>query len=174
MRYIAKVINDISCFCEVVSLRISGIALCTMTFLAFGGVVFRYVFEMPLNWAEELLRFFLVIFAFFCISYGVKKKKHIGITFILDRFPDKYRHFIKVFGIILMIIFCIVLFFSGIKLVTLTHTQTSPILNFPIFVIYLIIPLNAIIMFIHLVNDIIISCLHSKYVVTRREVNSHE
>jgi len=73
-----------------------------------------------------------------------------------------------------MIIFCIVLFFSGIKLVTLTHTQTSPILNFPMFVIYLIIPLNAIIMFIHLVNDIIISCSHSKYVVTRREVNSHE
>ena len=174
MKYIAKVINNLSFFCEVASLRISGFALCIMTLLAFSGVVFRYVFEMPLNWAEELLRFFLVIFAFFCISYGVKKKKHIGITFILDRFPIKYHHFIKVFGIVLMMMFCLVLFFSGLQLATLTHTQTSPILNFPMFVLYIIIPLNAIIMFIHLVNDIIISFLPSQHVLTRKEVNSHE
>jgi len=173
MRDIAKIINAISNFCAVISLRISAVALCIMTFLAFSGTVCRYVFQAPLTWAEECCRFFLVVFVFFCTSYGVKKKRHIGIDFILNYFPDKYSYFIKVFDIILMIIFCIVLFFAGIKLTEVGQSQTSPILNFPMWIIYLIIPLNSIIMSIHLVNELI-TYLSGKYIVPQKEVNNHD
>jgi TRAP-type C4-dicarboxylate transport system permease small subunit len=155
MRRFVKFIDIISNFLATMSLYISAVTLCFMTSFAGSAVLFRYVLRSPLDWAEEASRFLLILFAFAATSYGLKKGRHIGITFLLKRLPGKFHLALDVFNNLVIILFCVYLFDSGMKLIAIGRVQTSPILNLPLWVAYMIIPIFTAVMIIHLIDDLL-------------------
>ncbi len=55
-----------------------------MTFIVILGVLFRYIFNSPLNWVEEVSRYLMIWGASLAISLGVSAGEHVGLTVILD------------------------------------------------------------------------------------------
>lgn len=60
-----------------------------MTAVVLLGVVFRYVFRIPLSWSEELSRYLMIWAATLAISIGIRENEHVGLTVLLDAAKSK-------------------------------------------------------------------------------------
>lgn len=83
-----------------------------MTFVVLLGVLFRYVFRIPLSWSEELSRYLMIWAAALAISIGIRENEHVGLTILLDGAKSKVMRmilgsiiFVVVFGFLLIMIY---------------------------------------------------------------------
>lgn len=67
------------------------VALVTVTF---AQVVFRYLFQAPLAWSEELARFLLMWLASLSAAYAFKTRSHFALRFVVDRFRPRTQKWI--------------------------------------------------------------------------------
>ena len=54
-------------------------------------IVFRYVFNIPLGWSEEMARFSFVWVSFFGASALMRVREHVNVTVFVDNFPPRLR-----------------------------------------------------------------------------------
>jgi len=60
-------------------------ALVALVTVAFAQVLFRYVFQAPLAWSEELARFLLMWLAALSGAYAFKTRAHFSLKFLVNR-----------------------------------------------------------------------------------------
>lgn len=70
-------------FCKVEK-TVTWIAFAIMLALLLIQVICRYVFSMPLAWAEELVRYTYIAVSFVGAIVAVRERSHIGIDIILS------------------------------------------------------------------------------------------
>ena len=58
----------------------AGIFLCVLA-----QVVFRYVFNAPLTWSEELARYLFIWCAFLGWTIASRRRSHLAMTFVAGR-----------------------------------------------------------------------------------------
>jgi C4-dicarboxylate transporter DctQ subunit len=76
------------------------ICLLFMTTLNFVNVLSRYLFKSSFSFTEELTIMAFVWVSMLGISMGYKRASHLGMSYIVDKFPNKGK---AVFAIISMI-----------------------------------------------------------------------
>lgn len=64
-----------------------------MTVVVLLGVVFRYVIRQPLSWSEEVARYLMIWAASLAVSIGIMQREHLGITFLVNRFPPSVQKY---------------------------------------------------------------------------------
>lgn len=125
-----------------VEYKIASIFFAIMLVLVLLSIGMR-LFGGGLVWAEELARYAVVWGVCLGIIGGVKARHHIFIDFIIDRFPRKISFGFKLFDDI--VDFCIYLFVSYYAFQFVSKTidtgQLTPSLQWPMWVIYLAMPL---------------------------------
>jgi TRAP-type C4-dicarboxylate transport system permease small subunit len=106
-------------------------------------IVFRYVFNVPLGWSEEVARFSFVWVSFFGASALMRVQEHINVTVFVDRFPARLRA-VAVFMANVCGLICVYFFLvGGIALTTNEWSQLAPATQVPMGWIYLVIPVSA-------------------------------
>ena len=70
-------------FCKVEK-TVTWIAFAIMLALLLIQVICRYVFSMPLAWAEEMVRYTYIAVSFVGAIVAVRERSHIGIDIILS------------------------------------------------------------------------------------------
>ena len=122
-----------------------------MTVTVFLQIVFRYVFNIPLGWSEEVARFSFVWVSFFGASALMRVREHINVTVFVDRFPPRLRAaavlVANLCGLICVYFFLI----GGIALTTNEWSQLAPAMQIPMGWVYLVIPISAGLMAIWMV-----------------------
>jgi TRAP-type C4-dicarboxylate transport system permease small subunit len=114
-------------------------------------IVFRYVFNIPLGWSEEVARFSFVWVSFFGASALMRVQEHINVTVFVDRFPARIRAGV-VFLANLCGLICVYFFLiGGIALTTNEWSQLAPAMQIPMGWVYLVIPVSAGLMAIWMV-----------------------
>jgi TRAP-type C4-dicarboxylate transport system permease small subunit len=109
-------------------------------------IVFRYVFNAPLGWSEEVARFSFVWVSFFGASALMRVREHIGVNVFVDRFPPRLRA-VSLFLADLVALVCIYFFVvGGISLTTNEWRQLAPATEIPMGWVYLAIPISASLM----------------------------
>lgn len=109
-------------------------------------IVFRYVFNAPLGWSEEVARFSFVWVSFFGASALLRVREHINVNVFVDRFPPRVRA-TCVFLADLVALICIYFFVvGGISLTTNEWRQLAPATEIPMGWVYLAIPISATLM----------------------------
>jgi len=126
-----------------------------MVFSTLFQVISRYVFKAPLFWTEETARYILVWISLLGAATALKRKMHVAVNFVLNFFSEKIRSKLELLGKIFILIFLTFAIKGGIILSKININQLSPALRIPMFWPYMVIPLSAIIMFIHILTDII-------------------
>ena len=106
-------------------------------------IVFRYVFNIPLGWSEEVARFSFVWVSFFGASALMRLREHINVNVFVERFSPRLRA-ASTFLADLVALVCVYFFVvGGISLTTNEWKQLAPATEIPMGWVYLAIPISA-------------------------------
>lgn len=128
------------------------------TLIIFVAVVHRYSSGVPyiqdytlrinMGWAQELCIFLFIWMAKFGAAYGVRTGIHVGIDVLVNAVNEGIRRKLIIFGLLAGALFTgLVAYFGATFVVKLMGTdQVSADLEWPMWMIYLCIPLGSALM----------------------------
>ncbi len=105
------------------------------------NVFSRNLLDGSIAWIEEGSRFIFTWMMFLGISIGVYRKKHLGVEFLVEKYPPKLKRAFALASDSLTILLFLVLTIYGFKYSAGTMKMYSPIMSIPYGVVYLCIPL---------------------------------
>jgi len=128
------------------------------TFIIFVAVLHRqssaipwlWQYTGPLNfsWAQELCIYLFIWMAKFGAAYGVRTGIHIGVDVVVNAAAPRFKRVLVVLALSLGAFFTAVIAFMGARWVLFIHGtgQVSPDLEWPMWTVYLCIPLGSSLM----------------------------
>jgi TRAP-type C4-dicarboxylate transport system permease small subunit len=107
-----------------------------MTIACVAQVIWRYLFDDPLTWSEELARYLFIWIGYLSAWLAWKHRAHIALDAVsyLNR-PQLERACARIVEV-LVLAFCIYTFHVNFTLLALTHSQPSAVLEIPMSYIY--------------------------------------
>ena len=107
-----------------------------------------YTAKLNMSWAQELCIFMFVWMAKFGAAYGVRVGTHVGVDLLVNRLPPPYRKAVVTLGLLGGVSFTgLVAWMSAGLVWDISQTdQTSEELEWPMWVVYLCIPLGSSLM----------------------------
>lgn len=131
------------------------ISIFVMLFVIFVQVIFRYVLHHSLTFSEELARYLFVYIVFFGTAVVARENGHIVMGVLTQKLKGKIAKYTKITAYGFTMLFVIILFYQGLKIVILTSYQLSPALRIPMSYVYLAIPIASFVMFCNILILII-------------------
>jgi len=131
-------------------------AIIVSSLLLFVNVVMRYVFKLPIYWAEEFVRYLMVWIIFVGASQVTLKGGHVAVD-IVPRFLSKRATTVLAFIInVVAILFLLVLAYFSLKQMMRVQGahQISPAMELPMWIAYLSIPVGSLLMIIRYLQQI--------------------
>lgn len=121
------------------------IFMAVATTITFTQVVFRYVFNDSLYWAEEVVLYSIICMSFVGASMGVRKHAHISVDILTATTGPSVNRWLHMVAAVLGVIFGAILLYYGSQLFlsTLERNQMSPAMRIPLAWIYLPIPISG-------------------------------
>src|SRR6266566_2071404 len=90
-----------------------------------GSVLLRFLFNAPVEWADDVARGLMVGSSFFGAASALARSENLGVAFFIDMLPDAVRRVVDAVGALLVIVISGHVAFNAIKLGFLTTGQTS-------------------------------------------------
>jgi C4-dicarboxylate transporter, DctQ subunit len=111
-------------------------------------VVLRAGFSYALSWAGEATRYAIIWLVFVAGSIGARSSAHISIDFLAETLPPRLAHRVAQLAAIISSVTCGLVAWFGWSLVIQMQKfgQISPSLEWPMWVIYLSVPMGAALM----------------------------
>lgn len=116
--------------------------LITMVIVVAAQVFWRYVLSSSLGWSEELSRFLFIWIIFLGTEIALRKKAHIALDSLEQMLKGISKLLLSILIDIIIIIFAIIVFISGIELTQSTINQPSAALSLPMSWVYVVIPVS--------------------------------
>ena len=101
--------------------NIAIIAFIILTSSVIYEVIARSVFNKPTIWSLEIVTYMISCVAFFGSAYVLRINKHLEINLLTQLFSNKYRRLMKIFSDTIGLLFCLIVFFYGCKLIELSY-----------------------------------------------------
>jgi len=113
-------LDRLNIFLNRILMIIGGVAVLGLMSLATGNVILRFFFNAPYRGAYEVVGFLGAIVIAFALGYTQKRKGHIVVDILTERFPKRINRILDAINyFITMIFFAIVswqIFVWGIKI----------------------------------------------------------
>ena len=90
-----------------------------------GSVLLRFLFNAPVEWADDVARGLMVGSSFFGAASALARAENLGVAFFIDRLPAGIRRVVDAVGALLVTVIAGYVAFNAIKLGWLTTGQTS-------------------------------------------------
>lgn len=123
-----------------------------MVAVAFSQVIFRVALHNPLAWSEEAARYLFVWIVFIGGAWAVSGDAHFKMDFLLTAVRSGGKKVLVCFSSICMIVFAVIMFVYGFRLVLSVASQKSPALQISMAIPYSALPLSGILIIIHSVE----------------------
>lgn len=124
-----------------------GLLLVAITVLVFGSAIARSM-SAPIIWATDLSTFFFAWEVFLGGDFLIRNTSLGGVELIANRLPSKAQKALKLLWFVLIIGFCLILAFFGIKLCYSNTKRTFQAMNFSYSWCTLSVPFGSILMII--------------------------
>lgn len=119
----------------------------TIMGVVFVEVIMRYIFHSSLYWAEEIARFSFVWMVMLGSAFLLRESGHVAVTFVTQRVKGVLKKVLDISVYLLINFFVAIVFLGGLSLAKQQINQLSPTLGFPMWIIYLVFPISAFLMF---------------------------
>jgi TRAP-type C4-dicarboxylate transport system permease small subunit len=106
----------------------------------------RYLFKLPLFWAEELARYLMIWLCFTASAIAMREDAHVSVMFLISRLNGGLQKWSKVLVKLLLVIFLSFLVIKGISLLSIVSRQMSPTMRISMAWPYLAIPFGSALM----------------------------
>jgi tripartite ATP-independent transporter DctM subunit len=90
-----------------------------------GSVLLRFLFNAPVEWADDVARGLMVGSSFFGAASALARAENLGVAFFIDMLPAGMRRAVDAMGALLVTVIAGYVTFNAIKLGWLTTGQTS-------------------------------------------------
>lgn len=147
---ISQIMNKI----HLGSIYLAMTLLVGMAIIIIVNVFMRYVLNTGLRWAEEVAKLLMVWFTFIAMAVGVKQGLHISLHLLPKKLPDYIEKGLTLLKDIITFIIAGVFFIYGIRLVQYTSRSIMPATEWPGSILYLILPISAILIASEALMDI--------------------
>jgi len=150
-----KVLNFIDKYVEEI--------VCATTFLLFVilsnfQVITRYVLpaEMTISWTEEIARYLFIWCMFIGISWCIKEKLHLRVDMINLVISKNASRILEIITNLGIIVFTLITGYYGYKvfLKQVTFGQTLAASGLPMWLVYLVLPVSALLVIFRSVQRI--------------------
>jgi len=133
-------------FLHALEKYVLGSLIIAITIIVFLGVITRYVFGFSFYWIEEIPRYCLVWVTFFgAVSLMKKGIDHPRVLKLISSLPDPLQKYLLIGENIVMMLIMAVMCIGSLVMIRIHHTQVSPAMEMPMYIVYSIIPLSALI-----------------------------
>jgi tripartite ATP-independent transporter DctM subunit len=109
----------------VVSDATAAVLLAADLLVVCGSVLLRFLFNAPVEWADDVARGLMVGSSFFGAASALARSENLGVAFFIDMLPGSVRRMVDSVGAVLVIVISGYVAFNAIKLGWLTTGQTS-------------------------------------------------
>ena len=106
----------------------------------------RYLFERPLAWSEEAVRYVMTWTAFLAAAWSVRDREHITVEIILPWLPPAVRRVVDTLRWLLVATFCIVLLPSSVRTTIDVHAQLGMAIEIPLSFVFASLPVGLALM----------------------------
>src|SRR5258708_320302 len=104
---------------------IAAILLAADLLVVSGSVLLRFLFNAPVEWADDVARGLMVGSSFFGAASACARSENLGVAFFIDRLPAGVRRVVDAIGALLVTVIAGYVAFNAIKLGWLTTGPTS-------------------------------------------------
>jgi TRAP-type C4-dicarboxylate transport system permease small subunit len=144
MQYVEKMLKH---------LVVTGIGL--MLVIVFVQVITRYCFNYTPSFAEELSRYLFVWVVFLALPLVAKSGGHMAIETITSRLSGVKLKVARVLADIATMAFLALMTMEGVRMVEISHFQTSPAMLLPMSYVYVVIPFGCAVMLVNVARHFI-------------------
>ncbi|MBA7521791.1 hypothetical protein ES705_13902 [subsurface metagenome] len=138
-------LKRIDIFCKL----LLAILMSLLVMVVFFQVLNRFLFHVSAAWTEEMGRFVFIWTSVIGTALAVNQRAHIGLTIIVNLFPDRIKKLFLILAEIIMIGFYSFLVFWGANWAFYGFQETSESLMWlPMFYVYMCIPFAGLLMLI--------------------------
>lgn len=131
----------------------AGTFLVLMSVATFGNVVLRYVFNSPIQWAEEFSRYAFIWVVFLGAAACSKRKMHIVIDAVPALLPPRARTLCSLVVETVILVLMGAIAHYGYTLCTMA-TQATSTLKIPQYAVYAVVPFSAALIFFHTLGEL--------------------
>lgn len=130
--------------------------MAVMVVLVLLQIFARYVLRVSIPWTEELARYTLIYIVFLGSAIAIREKKHIVISFLIDRLRPRFTKWFNVFAILASMMFLYGLTRGSIEMIGLTMNVTTGSLYWlKMGYVYMAVPVGCFFMMIYLLQNLI-------------------
>jgi TRAP-type C4-dicarboxylate transport system permease small subunit len=132
---------------------VAGTFMVLMSLATFANVVARYVFNSPIQWAEEFSRYAFIWVVFMGAVVCAKRQRHIAIDSLLAVLSLRWQACLHLLVDLLTLgLMAVIVYYGGI--LTRAATQTTATLKVPHSLVYVVVPLSAALIFARSLRDL--------------------
>ena len=142
--------NRISRSIYHIEVILSQIILTLIVILVFFAAAARSM-GYPIIWSVEIAKIFFMMVCFLCIDLTLKKNKHIGITYFIEKLNEKAQNIFQLLVLILMLVFTIFSITKGVELIHVYKFRMFNATGIPYRYIMPVIPLSMFLMSITII-----------------------
>ena len=106
----------------------------------------RYLFKLPLFWAEELARCLMIWLCFTASAIAMREDVHVSVMFLISRLNGGLQKWSRILVKLLLVVFLFFLILKGISLLSIVSRQMSPTMRISMSWPYLAIPVGSALM----------------------------
>jgi TRAP-type C4-dicarboxylate transport system permease small subunit len=132
---------------------IAGTLLVLMALATLLNVVARYFFNSPVPWADEFSRYAFIWLVFVGAVVCTKQGRHISIDLVVTALPSRIRPFIQILADVATAALMLIIIYFG-WILTSSATQPTSTLKVPQYVVYMVVPLSALLILLRTIKDI--------------------
>jgi TRAP-type C4-dicarboxylate transport system permease small subunit len=148
-------VDNVLNFVEKILELICTVFVGAIVLVLFYAVVMRYVFHMPPAWSIEASRFMFLWLVMFGAALVTRENSHIEIDFIVNRLPPKVRFVWVNLLRLVMLAFCGVLIYYGIKILPIVGQANTPTLEMSMGWLYASVPTGGFLMGVYILELLI-------------------
>lgn len=140
-----------------VTVVISGILLASIAVIVNVGVFYRYILFDPIPWSEQIPKYAMIWMGFLGASSALYADRHMGFDFLITRLPSRAKEIITLAGMLLILLFLVFLTIYGVVFAfAVGFSSTAPMLGFPMFYLFLTVPIGGVFMILQAVAKIVL------------------
>lgn len=123
--------------------------MAAMLALVFANVVARYVLGVSIIWAEEVSQYLMVWVAWLGAGLAMREGRHVAVEMLQDALPGLPRRALRIAIGAAILAFLVLLTVLGFRFSAFAWRNETPVLNIPMGIPYLAIPLGAMLFAAH-------------------------
>ncbi len=121
-----------------------------MVVLVVANVFCRYVLGFSVIWAEEVSQYLMVWIAFLGAGLALRQGRHVAVEMLQDWLPTAPRRNLRWGVLIAVFAFLVTTLVLGLDFAWFARGMETPVLNIPLALPYLAVPIGALLAAIHL------------------------